>query len=482
MNEDRTFGIEIECHASVGEHRIADRIRQFFADNLIPHVVEVTGRYAHDTDQSNTSTWKIKPDGSVMTLNQRMGQEFPYDMEIVSPILKGSAGLKAVQIVCRALDDGMGNVFATASRTCGFHVHHAVNEESLSAIRNVANAWLMDEKFFFYALPDSRLSNTYCSAWKGHDSPYAPLRPCRDDEDPFEWYSGYIGGRRKSLNFKSYPLRGTFEWRMHSGTVEFPKVSTWILMTQRWLDLAAKGCITKPNGRERDFNDFIKSFQTTSFEVNQASIAEQPQRRRSDQSDSGAYYENQFLRASRSIVARESFRSKFIHPRAKKQKIPKASIKTGAIIKQLLSGWVTKQDIVRDLNREFGRLPSGKQAKFVSGQLTNMKNPKWGYGFNIKKSGKHFRLLPIGMDQLPEDWDGPSIEPEVVQHIEDSMVVNVDELTEEQRTAITFFIDRVRLFEGRRSPNNIGSFGFNESTEEQQGYERTADDVPPELN
>lgn len=464
MNEDRTIGLEIECHATVSEERIADRLRQYFADNMINHDVVVTRRYGHDTAQDNFTTWKIKPDGSVMTLNSQMGRQFPHNMEIVSPILKGVEGMKAIKVVCNALDDGTGNPFATASRTCGLHVHHGMAGETIDTIRNVVNAYRNDEKYFFYALPDSRLSNTYCKPWSDYGT-----RRCRADENPFDWYSNQLG-RRSSLNFKSYAIRNTLEFRMHSGTVEWAKISSWILITQRWIDLATKGGVVI-NDRSR-FQDFVDSLKRTSFEARQAVSQQVPSRTNNDGNTTGEYYEQQFIRSARSRIACTNFKEKFIHPNAKKQRLPKADIKTGAIIRILISKWCTKQDIVSMLDRDFGRLESGKQLKLVSGQLTNLKNLKWGFGFNIVKTGKRFRLFPLGMDTIPEGYDSPADVEPVVEPTDNSdpVTIEMEVLSDEQLDALRHFIQRAQLFEGRRNPDNLGALGANEQTEEQQEY------------
>lgn len=466
MNEERTIGLEIECHATVDEHRIADRLRQYFADNMIPHDVVVPGRYGHDTDQDNFTTWKIKPDASVMTLNSQMGRQFPHNMEIVSPILKGVEGMKAIKVVCNALDDGTGTPFATASRTCGLHVHHGMAGETIDNIRNVVNAYRKDEQFFFFALPDSRLSNTYCRPWSDYST-----RKCRSSENPFEWYQDQLG-RRSSLNFNSYMLRNTLEFRMHSGTVEWAKISSWILLTQRWIDIATKGGVLLNRGKK--FQDFVDSIKRTSFEVHNA-VAQQVPTTTNENNTTGEYYEQQFLRSSRSLVAHNSFKEKFVHPEAKKQRLPKSSIKTGSIVRMLLSQWCTKKDLVRMLDREFGRLASGKQLKLVSGQLTNLKNLKWGFGFNIVKQGKHFRLFPLGMASVPDGYDSPAAPPvtevdPLAQGSSDPVTVEMEVLTDTQLDALRFFIHRAQMFEGRRNPDNLGALGANEGTEEQQEY------------
>jgi len=459
MNEERTFGIEIECHSSVGDHRMAERIRQFFSDNMINHQVVVDGSYGHDTDASNESTWHIKPDGSVIALNENMSSQFPYNMEIVSPVLKGTEGMKAVQVVCKALDDGFGSPFATASRTCGFHVHHYVGGCTDEQLVKVANAWRVDEKFFYYALPNSRLSNTYCRQWGN---------PPECQSQAVYWYGNNIGDRRSSLNFRSISMRNTLEWRLHSGTVEWPKVSTWILITQRWLDIALCGGVVSSN--TKTFKEFIDALKSSSIQVRRTLQRATPSSSDSDEPN----YEQDFIRSAHSYVARSRFAQKFIHPEAKKQKPPKVHAKTGAIVRMLLSDWVTKEKIVTALNEEFGSLRTGAQKKFVSGQLTNLKNNKWGYGFNIIKNRKKFRLLPIGIEEIPITRSVP----EVVEEPEEEILheVEMSSCSNEQLEAVRFFLSRAQLFEGRRNPDNLGDYAFNESAEEQQEHNTSNDD------
>lgn len=178
-------------------------------------------------------------------------------------------------------------------------------------------------------------------------------------------------------------------------------------------------------------------------------------------------HERQFVRADRSALARRTFKRKFIHPEAKKQRSPKLRSKTGAVVRVLLRDWMTRDAIVAHLDMEFGELASGLQKKFVSGQLTNLKNLKWGFGFNIIKSGKKFRLIPLD-ENITHILDRE--QPVVPEQPEEVQTVTIGDIDNHQSEALQFFIGRAQLFEGRRNPENLGELGFGEAAEEQQEH------------
>lgn len=240
MNENRTYGIEIECHTKIGMTEMAIRLNGAFANKGIGHLAQ-TNSYTHNVDGTNRTVWIIKPDGSVHSALT----DYPFNMEIVTPVLRGTEGIKALQVVCETLAD-----VATVSRTCGLHVHHGVSSNEVKAI---INAWRKVEKHFFKLLPNSRQNNSYCRTFES----FPHMRDVRSDESVRDWEIRTIGTRYVSMNVESYLMRSTLEFRCHSGSVDFGKIKNWTILTQTFIDKA--GQITN----DMEFDQLLETLQQT---------------------------------------------------------------------------------------------------------------------------------------------------------------------------------------------------------------------------
>lgn len=357
MDVNRTYGVEIEMCANVSRSSVAILLRTALTE--VGHTC-VTGSYTHDCDANNTDRWQVQTDASVHSSSS----DYPHTMEVVSPVLKGVAGLKALKIVCAVLST-VGQI----NKSCGLHVHHYLKpEERGQHLRNICNAWLDNEKYFIMCLPKSRHNKNYAVQWKRR----SPAR-CTANRDPMSWYRNEIGDRRHSLNLTSINMRGTLEFRCHSGTYEFEKISNWLLVTQRFIIKAMRGDFIFQQAQSFDkFSEFME----TDFAPDDVAAAVTTH----TQSTSGSPTE---------------LTMSLIHPESTKRKLPRPGTKAHTIAMLLLQG-ATKKAIVEALDEQHGAIGRAKQEKFVAGQLTNMKNPKYSWGFRIQKSrstGK-FRIVP----------------------------------------------------------------------------------------
>ena len=150
---------------------------------------------------------------------------------------------------------------------------------------------------------------------------------------------------------------------MHSGSVEYEKISNWLLATQLYVDKGLKGFF---NGSS-DFNTFV-------INMKKNGTVTTPAQTRVITSGSGEIFKHD----------------------AKYRRLPRRTSKKYFIIDCLLrEDGATADEITRVLDDRFGYLASGKQQKYVAGQLTNMKSKKYGFGFDIVKSrgSKRFRIL-----------------------------------------------------------------------------------------
>ena len=403
MNNARNFGVEIECFSSKTKQSMAIRITSFLRmDGFANDYVQVGG-YSHMTDRYNTTNWKIEEDGSLIPTGN-IRENFPYRMEIKTPVLKGNDGLKRLCAVCKAIKD-----VTTVNKRCGLHVHHDIsNLKNGESIRNLINNWIAHEKYFMMALPNSRQTNIYCKKWSDFINVATPINLPLDG-DPIRWFDIHIGTRRATLNLQSYRIRGTVEVRMHSGTVEYEKISNWITLTQLYIEKALKNRFPIVNNLDEFINNMKENYSSNSTGHQTKSV--------------------------------------YIHPKAKMKKLPKRGTKKYRIIQMLLGtspngDGATKKQIVQTLDVEFGELHGGKQEKYVSGQLTNMKNPKYGYGLNIVKEGLRFKLLPVNPTSPTDTTNMMAVE-----------------ITDDDKAAIDWYKKRCQLFELERN-HNTKSFTY----------------------
>lgn len=222
MNEERTFGVEMETLCKVSRDMVAREL----AVVLQPfgHTARSEG-YNHMVDQTNSNVWQVKPDGS---LRQSATREFAFDCEVVSPILKGTQGLEILKAVCDYMKRSQN---FKIYKTCGLHVHHGVRANEL---KNIALTWEKIEKVIMKALPASRKMNTYCKPWHTMSRHWAnSVEVILRDLPVLEWYRRFMNGDRYyNLNLASFNLRGTVEFRCAAGSFEYEKVANWLLATQ----------------------------------------------------------------------------------------------------------------------------------------------------------------------------------------------------------------------------------------------------------
>lgn len=173
--------------------------------------------YAESYNHNTKKHWKIVPDGSVSG-----------GFEVVSPILKGEAGIDEAEIVARALEDAG----AYANRTCGFHVHFDANGMNTSHIKNIVRRYAAHEAEIDAFMPKSRRGNTnqYCQSLNGL------LGQAFETAATTEQLVNHQPSRYYKVNLKSFQRHGTIEFRQHSGTVNAMKVSNWIRFLAEFID------------------------------------------------------------------------------------------------------------------------------------------------------------------------------------------------------------------------------------------------------
>ena len=207
-----TFGVEIECY-NVLRSDLINQVRQRSI------AIESEG-YNHN---DNERYYKIVSDGSICGAN---GQE------VVSPILKGENGMNSLKMVC----DSLAAVGAKVNRSTGLHIHFDASSISDEHFINIFSNYKTIESVIDSFMPVSRRENNngYC---RSLEDVYYSL--CRTKADVIN----LNGTRYRKVNAESYLRHKTIEFRQHSGTIEYTKISNWILFLRELINYSEKHVI-----------------------------------------------------------------------------------------------------------------------------------------------------------------------------------------------------------------------------------------------
>ncbi len=215
FNETRTFGVEIEFFGIT-------------ARKVLTVLTEAGINVNHETYNHTTRRhWKLIYDVSVNnkgTGNARGGHE------LVSPVLKDKDGLKELETVMKALD----NAGAKVDRTCGFHVHHGVNDFQVEDFKTLFTIYYRFENYLDAIVAPSRRGNDnrYCKGFQA-----AELQAILKAESLND-LNRILHDRYKKLNFQSFYRHNTIEFRQHGGTHEAKKAVNWVIFTQSLVERA----------------------------------------------------------------------------------------------------------------------------------------------------------------------------------------------------------------------------------------------------
>jgi len=197
---DQKFGIEIEF---IGANR--HEVSRLVNANNVECKVE-------DYNHTTRDHWKIVTDASVYN-----------GYEIVSPILQGENGLLQVAKVCEALNEAGARVDVS----CGLHVHLDASEMTMAEIKSVYTRYAKFEEQIDLCMPRSRRNSRWCASIKRN------VTAIHQTSEKAE--AGRAVGRYFKLNLCNLGRSGSIEFRQHSGTTDFGKISNWILFLMQFV-------------------------------------------------------------------------------------------------------------------------------------------------------------------------------------------------------------------------------------------------------
>lgn len=205
---NRRFGIEIEAY-NCSRDRLAHELSEAGIN------VTVEG-YNHETRDH----WKLVRDSSLT------GSE---TFELVSPILEGENGLRELEKVCWVLD--LCNVKVNDS--CGLHVHMDAADFTMNTWKNLALSYKNIENVIDAFMPNSRRDNYYCKSLSSISN-----RRILEAGTINELQAAFGNDRYHKVNLQAYSRHRTVEFRQHSGSTNFTKMSNWVRFLGRMITFA----------------------------------------------------------------------------------------------------------------------------------------------------------------------------------------------------------------------------------------------------
>lgn len=232
-----TFGVEFE-----GGFKTAGGINIMLTMVRDRGLQIIDNRHSADhTDHSDA--WKVVYDSSI--------NDFAETCEIVSPVLCGENGWYQLLTMCEIF----ARVGFGVNRSCGTHVHIGCRDEEWSTIASVAvtynNAYTAYDSI---VAPSRRGAGRWCK-------PYSPVNIAKiaNSVRPSDVFRGdgpcadvshttnhYVRSRYHAVNLTAYYQRKTIEFRQHGGTVEFEKISRWIMDKMELITWCRSNRLTEP--------------------------------------------------------------------------------------------------------------------------------------------------------------------------------------------------------------------------------------------
>jgi hypothetical protein len=235
----RTFGVEIEFTGkykfqaardiALALHETGVQVPQYMG---VPHIhtmgyhgdrCEVCG----ETVQNKYLQWRIERDASVT--QYRGTQEFGG--EVVSPILVTPefAQLNTVLKALRLPTEYQGGTFGgKVNAQCGLHIHVGVKDLTPAQRAKIVRHWYNTTAVIHTFVAQSRINNHYCAQMPQRevDQVVALLELNVAHVHTYERTTN----KYRSLNVLPFPKIGTFEFRLHQGTLNATKVRNWVTL------------------------------------------------------------------------------------------------------------------------------------------------------------------------------------------------------------------------------------------------------------
>ena len=213
----RNYGVEIEFH---GVHRGALRRK-----------LEKAGLEFGECD-SDYSKWNLKYDGSIDSTHG-----YDYRNELVTPIVKNEKIEKELLLALSIIKEMGGKI----NKSCGLHVHMCTKDLKLADLVSIVRRYNRFEKCIDKFMPRSRRGsrNTFC---RKMDSVVKHLNNQIDYIKKNNMVKNYgpASNRYHKVNILPYTNHKTLEFRHHSGTLNFSKITNWVMFLDSFMSETLK--------------------------------------------------------------------------------------------------------------------------------------------------------------------------------------------------------------------------------------------------
>lgn len=217
--EDQRYGIELELTTLLDISRLREIVRA-------------------ETSIFDEGEWRLHHDGSIVC---NRSQPDCNTFELVSPILNGQSGLDRIRKMLDHLRQN--NVDITVNKSMGFHIHVEVEGLNQEQRKRVCQNFVAFEDVFDSFVPKSRRSgstesdqffksNRDALECSSNQERHSVLAKCRDFSSLAHRMNPGPAHRARyyKLNLQNL-LTGkqpTMEFRQHSATIDFTKISNWV--------------------------------------------------------------------------------------------------------------------------------------------------------------------------------------------------------------------------------------------------------------
>jgi hypothetical protein len=162
----------------------------------------------------------LKYDGSIRPVPSRPG----YGVEFASAKAQGDTLIDMIHRACRTIHHAKG----WANESCGAHIHIDMSASRQPERDRIKEWWRIMEPVFFALVPSHRRTQTEYARTTTTD----PMWPT------YETNSGHGGDRARyfALNLTAYARYGSFENRLHQGTITPRKLIEWVMLNLHFFD------------------------------------------------------------------------------------------------------------------------------------------------------------------------------------------------------------------------------------------------------
>jgi hypothetical protein len=120
---------------------------------------------------------------------------------------------------------------ADVDNSTGLHVHVDVSGFTAAQRVRIVEEWFKQEDAFFAGVEGTRSRNPQCESYVGKVAEQKNILKELSNANNKDLLARLqkVTSKQRSMSVMSYPTLGTFEFRLHHGTLHYPTVSSWVL-------------------------------------------------------------------------------------------------------------------------------------------------------------------------------------------------------------------------------------------------------------